>query len=158
MNSTILQVNASPGKPLLPNGLTEILWIIEPQSGSLYFSIFDLEGELREKPTIPYYKLQEKIGRSNHGLSVNWGELTTLCQELVDVYDLLLVGYSKSDLPPIKASFEELSKDIDAVIEISDSAYLRFSYANEQLIQRTKDVFPQATIFLNGDGPGEITE
>jgi hypothetical protein len=104
--------------------------------------ILTFEGGLRESTRRPYEEVKSLVSSSQQGLELSWDELLRLAEDTNDIWDLLLVGYSRQGRPPVRAGFDELASANEVVVEVFDSGSLRFAMKSEALAQRASAEFP----------------
>lgn len=142
MSLIVLEQAAAPKGVLLPGGLESIVRVLEPVRDDLTFSVFTFDGVLKESPRRPYEELRSLVSDSERGLELSWDELVRLAEDTDDIWDFLLVGYSRQRRPPVRGAFEELAPASDVVFEVFDSGSLRIALQSEALAQRASAEFP----------------
>ena len=142
MSLIVLEQFAAPKGVLLPGGLESIVRVLEPVQDDLAFSVFAFDGVLKEAPRRPYEELRSLVSDSERGLQLSWDELVRLAEDTDDIWDLLLVGYSRQQRPPVRGAFEELAPASEVIVEVFDSGSLRIALQSEALAERASAEFP----------------
>ncbi len=142
MRPIVLEQIAAAKGVLLPGGLESIVRVLNPVRDDLAFRIFTFDGVLKEATHRPYEELKSLVSNSERGLELSWDELFRLAEDTYDIWDLLLVGYSRQGRPPVRRTFEELAPASEVVFEVFDSGSLRIALHSEALAQRARAEFP----------------
>jgi hypothetical protein len=110
----------------------------------LTFRAFTFDGVLKDTARTTYDEIQTIVDSSDRGLELNWNGLVNLAEDTHDVWDFLLVGFTRRAQTPSRATFEELARDNEVAIEVFDSSCARFSFKSDVLTQRALRTFPSA--------------
>lgn len=118
-----VQLSGNPNEEILSIELVEILFFIH-NAKDIYWRIDWIEGVSNNEFDMLAFELKAK-----KGINLSYNELLELSKNLIQIYELVLIGD--------KEEIENSNKNVyDYVIELIDSSYWEVTSSNEVFIKK----------------------